>query len=380
MMTIRPKAFDMKRVKLSAQEGFVLSRVVEKVTLGELIDLSGLDEPTLLAIVQRLVDEGTVDVDPPLAVSAPAAPAAPAEPDAFADFGQIDEPATPVALNAPPKQGAVCGMTDVGVARSNNEDAFRIAELGARGLLLVVCDGMGGENAGEVASALAVEAIIEHMSAAAVGEDAADTLRAAVDHANARVVAAAVEPGRKGMGTTVIAVLVRDGLAYTAEVGDSRAYVLRGGVLTQITKDQTYVALLLEQGLLAPEAVKGSVAKNVVLQAVGKAPSMLVAQRRLSLRSGDQLLLCSDGLSSYVKDAEIQGVLAKSASLDEACADLIAAANARGGHDNVTVIAALIDGAQAQKAAAPGETFDETLTTLRPYAVGEPADDDPHAD
>jgi serine/threonine protein phosphatase PrpC len=378
MMTIRPKAFDMKRVKLSAQEGFVLSRVVGTVTVGDLVDLSGLDETTVRAIVQRLSDEGTVDVDPPLASAAPAAPDAP---DPLGNFGEIDEPATPAPPEADAKHDArVCGMSDVGVARSNNEDAFRIAELGARGLLLVVCDGMGGENAGEVASALAVDAIVEHVSAAAIAEDAADTLRAAVDHANARVVAASVEPGRKGMGTTVVAVLVRDGHAYTAEIGDSRAYVLRGGALTQITKDQTYVALLLEQGLLAPEAVKGSVAKNVVLQAVGKAPSMLVAQRRLSLRGGDQLLLCSDGLSSYVKDEEIRGVLAKGAPLEQACTELIAMANARGGHDNVTVVTALIDGEYAQRAFAPGETFDETLTTLRPYAVGEPADDDPHAD
>jgi len=375
MMTIRPKAYDLKQVRLSAQEGFVLSRVVGPMALHELVDLSGLDEASVLAIVRRLVDEGTVDVDPPLE------PAESAEPDEPGAFGVIDEPATPVSLVSPAKQKmAAFGMSDVGVARTNNEDAFRIAEMGARGLLLVVCDGMGGENAGEVASALAVDAISEHVAAAPVAEDAADTLRAAVDEANERVVAAAVEPGRKGMGTTVVAVLVRDGHAYTAEVGDSRAYVLRGGALMQITKDQTYVALLLEQGLLAPEAVKGSVAKNVVLQAVGKAPSMLVAQRRLALRSGDRLLLCSDGLSSYVKDDEIQGVLAKSASLEQACTDLIAMANARGGHDNVTIVTALVDAARAEKDSAPGETFDETLTTLRPYAVGEPADDDPHAD
>lgn len=380
MMTIRPKAFDMTQVKLSSQEGFVLSRLVGSgsVTVSELVDRSGLDEATVMGIVRRLAEEGTVEVDPPFAPAPPPPP---------------PPPPSARAVRAAKPTVAVCGMTDVGVARSNNEDAFRVVdlasndtidvgqhmlvELGAPGLLLVVCDGMGGENAGEVASALAVDAICSHMAAASGEDDAAAALRAALDHANELVVAAAREPGRKGMGTTVIAVLIRGGDAITAEVGDSRAYVLRGGTLAQLSKDQTYVQLLLDQGLLAPDAVKSSVAKNVVLQAVGKAPELLVAQRRLSLRSGDQILLCSDGLSSYVKDDEIKDVLASSVSLDEACTALVALANERGGHDNVTVITALVG---TQQAATPGETIDETLTTIRPYAVGGPSEDEHPAD
>ena len=361
-MTIRPKAFDMQGVKLSAQEGFVLSRVVGPTTLADLVDLSGLDEGSLVEIVRRLVAEGTLDVDPPFATGAGA---------------EIEKHTV-----------AVCGMTDVGVARSNNEDAFRVVDLGANevidvsqhtlvelgplGMLLVVCDGMGGENAGEIASALAVDVICSHMATASREGDAAGSLRAAVDHANELVVAAADDPAHKGMGTTVVAVLIRGGDAYTAEVGDSRAYVLRGGTLTPITKDQTYVQLLLDQGLLAPEAVKSSVAKNVVLQAVGKAPELVIAQRRLSLRSGDQLLLCSDGLSSYVKDEEIESVLASSVSLDQACTELIGLANERGGHDNITVVTALVG---SQRASAPHETVEDTLSTIRSFAVGGPADD-----
>ena len=364
-MTVRPKAFDMQGVKLSAQEGFVLSRVVGPMTLPDLVDLSGLDELTVVAIVRRLVDEGTLDVEPPFPTAATAAATNPTV--------------------------AVCGMTDVGLARSNNEDAFRVVDLGAgdtvdashhtlvelgpRGMLLVVCDGMGGENAGEVASALAIEVISSHMASVARDLDGVASLRAAVDHANELVVAAADDPGRKGMGTTVVAVLIRGADAFTAEVGDSRAYVMRGGVLTQITKDQTYVQLLLEQGLLPPDAVKSSVAKNVVLQAVGKAPELIVAQRRLSLRGGDQLLLCSDGLSSFVKDDEIANVLSSSVSLDQACSELIALANERGGHDNITVVTALVGMADAAGVATAGETVAETLTTIRAYAVGEPSGD-----
>ncbi len=226
---------------------------------------------------------------------------------------------------------------------------------------------MGGENAGEVASALAVEVISAHL-ASSREDDAASALRAAVDHANELVVAAADEPGKKGMGTTVAAVLIRDAAVYTAEVGDSRAYVLRGGDLTQITKDQTYVQLLLDQGLMTPETIKGSVAKNVVLQALGKAPELIVAQRRLALRGGDRVLVCSDGLSSYVTDAEICSVLTSNPSLQDACSKLVAMANARGGHDNVTVLTALVDDVLPPPGA--NESVAEMLSTLRAYAVG----------
>jgi protein phosphatase len=343
MKTIRTKSFDIGDVSLCSEEGFVLSRVVDAVSLKELVDLSGLAEERVLEVLRRLVEQGTVEVEPPL------------EP-------LFETSARGMSI-------AVCGATDVGIARSNNEDAFKVVDLGPRGTLLLVCDGMGGENAGEVASALAVEAITEHL-ATSEDDDLAAALRCAVEHANALVQAAADVPSRRGMGTTVVAALVAGAEVFTAEVGDSRAYVLRGGSLTQITKDQTYVQLLLEQGLVAPEAIEGSVAKHVVLQALGKAPTMIVAQRRLALRSGDQLLLCSDGLSSFVTDAEIRDVLLASASLHEACASLVAAANGRGGHDNVTVLAALLGAPLPAPASFEGVA--ETLTTIRAYAVGEP--------
>jgi PPM family protein phosphatase len=121
--------------------------------------------------------------------------------------------------------------------------------------------------------------------------------------------------------------------------------------------------------VLAPESVKGSVAKNVVLQALGKAPDVIVAQRRLALRSGDVLLLCSDGLSSFVTDGEIEQVLASSLTLNEACTDLVALANERGGRDNITVVAALVS--EPLSPPGPNEQVAETLTTLRAFALGE---------
>ena len=442
MTTIRTKPFDIRGVKLSAEEGFVLSRVAGTMSLHELVDVSGFPEERIVEILQRLVTEGTLEVEPPLATAAtaPASRRAPhtAPPDAPAPLSRRPPPtasvppsrrappiasvpppsrrppptasvppsrrapptaSAPLSRRAPPVAPAagptvtVCGISDVGVVRSNNEDAFRVVDLttaasldtpaqsdvavGPRGMLLLVCDGMGGENAGEVASALAVDVISTHLASSSEKEPAV-ALRAAVDHANELVVAAADEPGKKGMGTTAVAVLIRDGEAYTAEAGDSRAYVLRGGALTQITKDQTYVQLLLDQGLMTPETIKGSLAKNVVLQALGKAPELIVAQRRLALRGGDCILLCSDGLSSFVNDAEICGVLTSNLSVDAGCAKLVAMANERGGHDNVTVVMARV----GEQLPPPGanESVAETLSTLRAYAVGGDDNDAPSDD
>lgn len=384
MTTIRMKAFDIRGVKLSAEEGFVLSRVSAPMLLRDLVDMCGLPEERIVEILHRLVAEGTVETDPPLAAAAPPPPTSRAPGPPPPVRASVAVRAAAPAPAAPGHTIAVSGVTDVGVVRTNNEDAFRVVDLttaavvdtstqadvdlGPRGMLLLVCDGMGGENAGEVASALAVEVISSHLSSSKE-PDAAAALRAAVDHANELVVAAAGEPGKKGMGTTVIAVVIRDGEVYTAEVGDSRAYVLRSGTLTQITKDQTYVQLLLDQGLMTPETVKGSMAKNVVLQALGKAPELIVAQRRLALRGGDRVLVCSDGLSSFLTEVEICDVLVAHESVHAACANLVAMANERGGKDNVTVVAALVSGLLPP----PGvnESVAEMLSTLRAYAVGE---------
>ena len=282
---------------------------------------------------------------------------------------------------------AVCGATGAGKVRTNNEDAFAVSDLtrgeralvslirtrvnvGDRGVLLVVSDGMGGEKAGEVASALAITALCEHLAGTAETEDAAARLCAAVEHANARVVAAASDAERKGMGATVTALFISGDHAVTAEVGDSRAYVLREGVLTQITKDQTYMQLLVERGLIAPQAVGSSQAKNVILQAIGKAPQVVVAQRRLALRRGDRLLLCSDGLFNEVPDADLCEVLTSTWLLGEACGRLMEMANDAGGRDNITLLLAECDG-EGLPAARDGEPFADTLTTLREFSVGE---------
>jgi PPM family protein phosphatase len=279
----------------------------------------------------------------------------------------------------------VHALTHAGLERRNNEDAVAIADLshgvvvdvgegaqaievGMRGLLLIVSDGMGGANAGEIASAVTIETVCDAMMHA---EDGAPdvALSAAVERANTRVHALATEPGREGMGATAVAIVIQGGHAYIAEVGDSRAYVLRQGQLVQLTKDQTFMQVLLDAGAIEPASVGGSEARNVILQAVGLAPAVVVAMRRLELRNADRLLLCSDGLSSYVPAGDIEEALGSAASPEEAAHDLVLAANTRGGHDNVTVIVC-----DVAWAALPSPRQDEevtaTLQTIRPFSFG----------
>jgi serine/threonine protein phosphatase PrpC len=254
----------------------------------------------------------------------------------------------------------VFGRSDVGVVRVKNEDAFVVADLmvsrpihampqpltlqiGIRGVLLAVSDGMGGAQAGEIASALTLHSLRVEMPAGEGGSVEA-ALTASVQKANQRVWETAANTGRRGMGATLTAVLVHGSRAYVAEVGDSRAYVLRGSRFVQLTHDQSYVQTLLDAGALRHEDAEYSQFKNVIMQAIGTEPSVVVALNRFTLRRGDRILLCSDGLTSKVKDDEIRSQLAAASDLSAACTQLIELANSRGGEDNVTVVLAEMDG------------------------------------
>lgn len=246
-------------------------------------------------------------------------------------------------------------MTDVGRARQTNEDACsvtelesgqvidalgadRTVELGTKGVLLAVSDGMGGHQAGEVASALVLESLQRELAQDAKGP-LHKHLEDAVHRANRRVHNAARSADRYGMGATLTAVFIRGTEAYIAEVGDSRGYLLRNGRLRQMTRDQSMVQLLVDQGVLSREDARNAPGKNVILQAVGLAPDVRVAIGRLELRRGDRLLLCSDGVTNQITDDELRQILTKSEPR-EACETMIALANERGGDDNETVIVA----------------------------------------
>jgi protein phosphatase len=270
-------------------------------------------------------------------------------------------------IKPPPKpiHALVFGRTDVGQIREHNEDNFLIAdltnrvrgiagsaakgfELGSGGLLLAVCDGMGGAAAGEVASKLATDIIYERMLGAAGHRErdrlAIDLVRSLED-AGARILAEAnSNRACRGMGTTAtVATLVDDHLLL-GQVGDSRAYVLRGGRLVQVTRDQSLVNQLIEAGQLTEEEAENFEHSNIILQALGTADAVQVDLTFVKLRKGDVLMMCSDGLSGMIRDAEINETLSKVDDPVEACRILIEDANQAGGHDNVTVITAVFSG------------------------------------
>ena len=255
---------------------------------------------------------------------------------------------------------SVFGRSDIGKVRQKNEDAFVIADLmqslpihsmpapidlkvDCRGVLLAVSDGMGGAQAGEVASAMTLHGLRLEMPSGE-GGSAEAALKASVEKANQNVWQAAAETGRTGMGATLTAVLIHGTRAYVAEVGDSRAYLLRGSHFVQLTHDQSFAQRLIDAGTITHEQVETLPTRNAILQAIGTEPTVVVALNRLTLRRGDRILICSDGLSGKVKDNEIRELLLTIPDLDAACAQLIHMANSRGGEDNITVVLAEMQG------------------------------------
>ena len=262
----------------------------------------------------------------------------------------------------------VFGRTDVGRVRDHNEDSFLVADLtadnaslqpevrthlvGSHGSLFMVADGLGGAAAGEVASELAILTVQAELRAqwrSAPERNAevfARAIKSAAEAANAKIFAYAVEhPESRGLGTTAtIAGLLGDTL-YLAQVGDSRAYLVRNGVVLQITKDQSLMQRLIEAGELTPEEAERSERRNIILQALGPEPTVKIDLTYQKVRRGDTLILCTDGLSGLVRKDEIGEILQESNDdLLTACKELIDRANENGGPDNITVIVARFDG------------------------------------
>lgn len=249
------------------------------------------------------------------------------------------------------------GQTDTGLVREINEDAFGMVDLaeGRRwqggtpaswtsagaGVLLEVSDGMGGAKAGEVASALSVEGVLAGMVAAAKsGPPPNDqTLRAVIERVSKNIHQAAKRPDRRGMGATLTAALVQGRTAFVAQIGDSRAYLLRDGKLGQVTHDQSYVQMLVDAGMMTAEEAERSPRKNIIMQVMGQA-TVKVALGRIDLRPNDRLLLCSDGLTNVLEDAMICAVARPPADLARAVGELIERTRREGAPDNVTAILA----------------------------------------
>src|SRR5436305_7271868 len=269
--------------------------------------------------------------------------------------------------------------TNVGRVRAGNEDNFLVLDLsaqkawtgtegevppdemrrfevGQKGVVLVVSDGMGGALAGDVASRMAVETVRDMLTGSDDGEDDAATcgpdtplvecLRNATDYANFAIHRKSVEDPRcSGMGATLTAAAItRDGVSLV-QVGDSRGYVIRGEQIKLATKDQSLVQQLVDVGQISEQEAETHMFRNVILQALGAQPDLAPVTRRVRVFRGDLLLLCSDGLSGKLRGDDILQVVASSnGDVARACEALVNEANERGGEDNITVVLARLTG------------------------------------
>ena len=262
----------------------------------------------------------------------------------------------------------VFGRTDVGRTREHNEDSFVVAELttmnatlqpevrehrpGERGSLFMVADGMGGAAAGEVASQMATEVVLEELDVSWRHSDTTDpdafalTLRHAVEAANTRIHRYALDhPENRGMGTTTTVAGILGDTLYLCQVGDSRGYLVRNGVAIQVTKDQSLVQRLIDAGELTAEEAELSERRNIILQALGPEPQVKVDLTTQVVRRGDTLVVCSDGMSGQMRPVDIARIVTEQApDLMNTCKALIDLANENGGPDNITVITARFEG------------------------------------
>jgi len=265
--------------------------------------------------------------------------------------------------------------TDVGRVRRGNEDNFLLLDLtrartwsgsdgpespdemdqfplGDQGLVLVVSDGMGGALAGDVASRMAIEAVHDVLtgnSADGTGCDPdsslVDCLKHATMQANRNIHYKSLEDSRcSGMGATLTGAAVKGDSLDLIQVGDSRAYVMRGQQIRLATKDQSLVQQLVDVGQISEEEAETHMFRNVILQALGAQNELPPATARIQIRQGDTLLLCSDGLSGKLRNEEIRQIVSDAGNLEAARNALIAAANERGGEDNITVVLARFSG------------------------------------
>jgi PPM family protein phosphatase len=247
-------------------------------------------------------------------------------------------------------------ITDPGRRRRRNEDAYVVQPP-----LFAVADGMGGAQAGEIASRIAASVLRD-----SPGGSGTDTVAALIKEANRRVYeAAASDEARSGMGTTITAALVEEGAVHIGHVGDSRAYLVRDAMLEQLTDDHSLVAELVRSGRLSPEEAGVHPQRSVITRALGTDPDVDVDTFTIEAKPGDVFMICSDGLTSMVDDPRILELVEQNrASLDKTGKALVDAANRGGGEDNITIVAFEI-----------GEATGEATETL-PAVVDEQADDE----
>ncbi len=242
----------------------------------------------------------------------------------------------------------ISGLTDVGAVRSSNQDvvAWRLSDNGRQALMLVA-DGMGGYQGGEIASRLAVEAVLEDMASRlenstwcyADVEVVRATLRDCVREANDRIIAGRHgDPELEKMGTTLVVAWVIDGCAHIAHVGDSRCYLLRNEAVVCLTRDDTVVQNMLDDGSITPSDVPNVPFRNVLTKALGAGPSPEASYHPMPLGPGDRLLLCTDGLTNALPAAEWPPIIENNECMESAAEALINASLERQAADNVSVV------------------------------------------
>lgn len=232
-------------------------------------------------------------------------------------------------------------ITDIGERRSANQDFVYASDqpIGNLSNLLIVADGMGGHNAGDLASRYTVESMIEYIEKAEEKRPI-PILSMAIHHANELVVAKAkTDRSLEGMGTTVVAATVQDGYLYVANVGDSRLYLIDQEI-EQITRDHSLVEEMIRVGELQRKDARSHPDRNVITRAIGVRVPVRIDFFDVKLEKGDKILLCSDGLTNMVEDSEILQIIKKNDSLKEASEKLVNEANKNGGKDNISVVLA----------------------------------------
>lgn len=235
------------------------------------------------------------------------------------------------------------GITDPGVTRKQNQDAFRVLETDGGQLLCVVCDGMGGARAGNVASKLAIDVFAQAANQSARPDmdtgELADIVKQAAELAN-KVVYEHSQLGKEyyGMGTTLVSSLFTDCEAVIANIGDSRAYLINSDGIFKITKDHSLVEDLIDKGEITPEQARFHPSRNLITRALGTEDTVKCDMYILKIQPGDNLLLCSDGLSNMLSDQELLFEVLHIDNIDDCCSRLLEIANSRGAPDNITVI------------------------------------------
>ncbi len=277
--------------------------------------------------------------------------------------------------------GDSAGRTDAGRVRRRNEDSFVLDPP-----LFAVADGMGGAQAGEVASRLAAAAFREYHDADRL--EPAERVEAIIQEANRRIYdRARTDSEASGMGTTVTAAILTNGRVSIGHVGDSRAYRVRNGELEQLTEDHSLVADLMRSGRLTPEEADAHPQRSVITRALGTDAEVDVDTVTVDVEPGDLFLLCSDGLTTMVPEEDILRIAQESGSLDEIARTLVRAANSGGGEDNITVVLFRVEGDEATEetlvaapvpeAAEETNELEDTLTDMPPVQKAEPAVEEP---